>query len=201
MSQQFIFFWYQFHHYIHDSWMRCIGIPKLNSNSSSLRLNLAYSCMCDALEIDKALPQYQTSLDTGFLYRLIQNPVRYIELAGVCLSTKPKFDFLDAALMSEEDLRFAVQTCNALSLNQRFACQSDSPPSPYESGLLLLHAYLLGVDPWLWQRVKLCTDAEVEQHLGSPDGSFDLHQSVLKRLWKTIDLFIKFPMEESPIAA
>ncbi len=192
---QFTNFWYQFHRYAHPSWMAMHSIPQLSSESSILRWNLAYSDVCEQLGVDSDLPIKREYIDMDFIYRFLEAPSRYLKLAGACLSESPKKDFLEASTMQECDLNFAIQTSRTLSLGQRFTCLSEAPPTLYEVGVLLLHAYIMTIDEILWQRIKLSIDAEIEKDLENPDGETNLHHGVLKRLWKTIDLYIIFSKE------
>jgi len=119
----------------------------------------------------------------------------------MCISVRPKADFFDAALMSDQEIAFAKQTCKAMSLNQRFVCANQFQLSSYEAGTMLLHAYMLGSAAPLWQRVKLAVDARVIDELDVPEGPVEMHQSVLKRLWKLVDYFICTHSQEPAIAA
>lgn len=203
MNPQLIAFWYRFHRYLHRSWFDRISIPALSTDTSYLRFGLAYQEVCSQLEIDENIPEKQIDeWPLDFIYRFVAQPDRYLRTAGICLSTRPKAEFFDAALMRDKEISFAKKMCNAMSLNQRFVCANQFQLSSYEAGALLLNADIISVAKPLWKRVKLSIDAKVVDELDAPEGAMDLHQSVLKRLWKSVDQFIvDADSEETAIAA
>ena len=166
-----------------------------------MRWNLAYQEVCVHLELDEHSDDLLCNDVLEFVSRFVQCPDRYLKIAGMCLSVRPKAEFFDAALMSDQEIAFAKQTCKALSLNQRFLCDNQFQLSSYEAGTMLLHAYMLGSGIPLWQRVRLAIDAGVVDELDSPEGPTETHQSALKRLWKLVDHFISGHLEEPAIAA
>ena len=178
-----------------------MDVPELTASSSRLRWNLAYQDVCFRFCLDRHYDGLDRFDSFDFVSRFLQRPDHYLKIAGMCISVRPKADFFDAALMSASELAFAKQTCKAMSLNQRFVCSNQFQLSSYEAGVMLLHAYLLGSAPPLWQRVKLAIDAKVVDELDFPEGSIEIHQSILKRLWKLVDYFIATHSEGAALEA
>ena len=172
--------------YIHISWVD-IGYDYQSLSGISRSLLVSNIIEIPAYEFDELSDQHNLQ----FYERLVQSPVRFLLLAGICVNPDCKNIGITSNSQLNADEIFATNLSRAFSMKERFTQLAQEELNAIQLGLRLFCKNLGQNNQCIWDLCKLSLDKKLVESVSYSDvNEVGVHASALHAVWRQIDNYI-----------